>query len=272
MGGAVAGFVPISGIGSGNYTYYTIEEGNSYEIGKGTYNSSDNSLSRDEVFSSSNSDDSKIDLAGSATIFITYPATAVPTVSATSSSCSSTQSTGLFHDLSVSTGLQLDSGIDHNYTISICQTGIQTNSIRLTAESGTVPSGIIFANGHQQTGALMIGSITPSCDLDQVPAGFDTLLISTGLSLTPANSSGQATIGLCSDQTVVKFDQLHFGGSAGEAIRIGTGSLTYLGGGAGEFSSAEFPAIAIGFYAGRYSSSGTWGTAVGNYALSLIHI
>ena len=74
LGGAVAGFVAISGVGNGNSTYYTLEEGNNFEVGIGTYTSAGNTLSRDEVFSSSNSDDSKIDLAGSTTVFITYPA------------------------------------------------------------------------------------------------------------------------------------------------------------------------------------------------------
>jgi len=74
LGGASAGFVAISGIGSGNSTYYTITEGNNFEVGLGTYNSVGNTLSRAEIFSTSNSDDSKINLGGDATVFITYPA------------------------------------------------------------------------------------------------------------------------------------------------------------------------------------------------------
>ena len=73
LGGAVAGFVAIGGIGDGNSTYYTITEGNEFEVGIGTYTSSGNTLSRDQVFASSNAGN-KITLAGSATIFITYPA------------------------------------------------------------------------------------------------------------------------------------------------------------------------------------------------------
>ena len=74
LGGAVASFVAISGVGDGNSTYYTIENGNNFEVGIGTYASAGNTLSRDEVFSSSNSDDSKINLSGSSSVFITYPA------------------------------------------------------------------------------------------------------------------------------------------------------------------------------------------------------
>ena len=36
LAGAVDGYVAISGIGSGNYTYYAIEEGNNFEVGFGT--------------------------------------------------------------------------------------------------------------------------------------------------------------------------------------------------------------------------------------------
>ena len=74
LAGASAGFVAISGIGDGNSTYYTIEDGDSFEVGIGTYTAAGNTLSRDEVFSSSNSDDSKINLSGGSSVFITYTA------------------------------------------------------------------------------------------------------------------------------------------------------------------------------------------------------
>ena len=73
MGGASAGFVPLSGIGSGNYSYYVLEEAGNFEIGQGTYSSVGNTFSRDTILSTSNSDDSKINLGGTARIFLTYP-------------------------------------------------------------------------------------------------------------------------------------------------------------------------------------------------------
>ena len=60
-------------IGDGNSTYYAIEMYSKYEIGIGTYTSSTNSLSRDIVLESSNSD-AKIDLDGVSIVFCTYPA------------------------------------------------------------------------------------------------------------------------------------------------------------------------------------------------------
>ena len=60
-----------NGIGEGNTTYYTIENGTKYEVGIGTYIS--NTLSRDLVLDSSNNNN-KIDLEGVSIVFCTYPA------------------------------------------------------------------------------------------------------------------------------------------------------------------------------------------------------
>lgn len=62
-----------SGVGDGNSTYYCIENGVNWEVGKGTYSSAGNTLSRDFAFDSSNSG-SKINLVGNSTVFCTLPA------------------------------------------------------------------------------------------------------------------------------------------------------------------------------------------------------
>lgn len=61
------------GIGDGNTTLYTIENGIYWEVGAGTYSSSTNTLSRDLVFDSSNNG-SKVLLSGTSTVFCTSPA------------------------------------------------------------------------------------------------------------------------------------------------------------------------------------------------------
>ena len=64
-----------SGVGSGNQTYYAIENGINFEIGLGTYTSS-NTITRDTVFESSDPSGNKINLDGGASVvFCTYPAT-----------------------------------------------------------------------------------------------------------------------------------------------------------------------------------------------------
>jgi hypothetical protein len=62
-----------TGIGDGNSTYYCIENGRRWEVGRGTYTQSTNSLSRDIIFDSSSSG-SKINLDGPSIVFCTLPA------------------------------------------------------------------------------------------------------------------------------------------------------------------------------------------------------
>ena len=61
-------------VGSGNSTFYTIENNENYEIGIGTYNPSNNSLSRDVILESTNDND-RINLFGVSVVFGTYPGT-----------------------------------------------------------------------------------------------------------------------------------------------------------------------------------------------------
>jgi hypothetical protein len=69
-----SGFQSFSdGIGNGNSTYYTIENGANFEIGIGTYTASNNSLSRDEILDSTNNNQ-RISLVGLSVVFCTYPA------------------------------------------------------------------------------------------------------------------------------------------------------------------------------------------------------
>ena len=89
LGGASNGFVALSGIGNGNSSFYVLDEGSTFEVGRGTYNSGDNTFSRDTVLSSSN-DNNKISLGGTATIFLTYPADFIPKIGSSAFSCSST--------------------------------------------------------------------------------------------------------------------------------------------------------------------------------------
>jgi hypothetical protein len=72
LAGAVDGYQAFSStLSSGDTTYYTITNGNNWEVGIGTYGSS--TLSRDTILSSSNSD-SLINLTGGrSSVFIAYP-------------------------------------------------------------------------------------------------------------------------------------------------------------------------------------------------------
>jgi len=74
LGSALPGFQTFAagGITNGKTVRYTIEDGVSFEIGTGTYTSSGTTMAR-SVEESSNSDN-KLNLSGSATVFITAAA------------------------------------------------------------------------------------------------------------------------------------------------------------------------------------------------------
>lgn len=73
LAGAVAGFQSFAIVGDANTTYYTITSGNNWEVGIGTYASSGTTLARTTILSSSNAN-AAITLAGTSTVFSSYPA------------------------------------------------------------------------------------------------------------------------------------------------------------------------------------------------------
>jgi hypothetical protein len=75
LAGAVAGYQTFAVIGNGNTCYYTIVDGNAWEVGIGTYSTTGPTLARTTVLSNSNGNTSPITLSGgSASVFVTYPA------------------------------------------------------------------------------------------------------------------------------------------------------------------------------------------------------
>jgi hypothetical protein len=75
LDGAVGPFQPFSTIGNGNQTYYAIagQTTNEWEVGIGTYTTSTDSISRDIILASSNSNTIVTFSAGTKDVFITYP-------------------------------------------------------------------------------------------------------------------------------------------------------------------------------------------------------
>jgi len=122
--GAVSGYQSFNaGVGTGNTTYYTIQDmtNNAWEVGIGTYTHSTTSLSRDTVLASSNSGSLVNFGAGTKQVFVTYPAKR------------SAMTTGIHENKAT---------IDTNYTISTDANAMSAGPI--TVASGvtvTVPSG-----------------------------------------------------------------------------------------------------------------------------------
>lgn len=74
IGDPFTSFAGFNSLGSGNIkTYYTLVNNSEWETGVGTYNSDNQTLSRNAIFESSNAG-THINLSGTSTLFISYPA------------------------------------------------------------------------------------------------------------------------------------------------------------------------------------------------------
>ena len=109
LAGATTGFETfVSGVGTGNTTYYSIvlDGTNEFEVGVGTVtDATPDTLSRDTVISSSNSD-SKVDFSsGSKTVFCTLPASRAMSPSMTATGYVVTHATTLDEDQTLASGV-----------------------------------------------------------------------------------------------------------------------------------------------------------------------
>ena len=109
LAGAETGFESfVSGVGNGNQTYYSISNDgtNEFEVGIGTVtDATPDTLSRDTIISSSNSDALVDFSAGTKTVFCTLPASRTPSAGMTAQTFVNT------HNSTLSDDQTLDSGV-----------------------------------------------------------------------------------------------------------------------------------------------------------------
>jgi hypothetical protein len=109
LAGAETGFESfVSGVGNGNQTYYAISNDgtNEFEVGIGTVtDAATDTLSRDTIISSSNSDAAVNFSAGTKTVFCTLPASRTPSAGMTAQTFVNT------HNSTLSDDQTLDSGV-----------------------------------------------------------------------------------------------------------------------------------------------------------------
>ena len=109
LAGAETGFESfVSGVGNGNQTYYAISNDgtNEFEVGIGTVtDATPDTLSRDTIISSSNSDALVNFSAGTKTVFCTLPASRTPSAGMTAQTFVNT------HNSTLSDDQTLDSGV-----------------------------------------------------------------------------------------------------------------------------------------------------------------
>ena len=107
LDGAVSGFETfVSGIGDTNETYYCITAGSEFEVGRGTItDATPDTLSRDSVISSSNSDSLVNFSAGEKQVFCTLPASQTPSPSMDATTYVTTHSTTISEDQTMESGV-----------------------------------------------------------------------------------------------------------------------------------------------------------------------
>ena len=109
LAGAETGFETfVSGVGTTNNTFYCISHDgtNEFEVGIGTVtDATPDTLSRDTIISSSNSDSTVDFSAGTKTVFCTYPAKRAPSASMTATTYVTT------HSSTISDTQTMDSGV-----------------------------------------------------------------------------------------------------------------------------------------------------------------
>jgi len=96
----------VSGIGTGNTTYYCIFGGTEFEVGLGTVTSgTPDTLSRDSVITSSNGDALVNFSAGDKQVFCTLPASKTPSPSMDATTYVTTHSTTISEDQTMESGV-----------------------------------------------------------------------------------------------------------------------------------------------------------------------
>ena len=109
LAGAEQGYESfVSGIGTTNTTFYAIENNSAgeFEVGIGTVtDASPDTLSRDTIISSSNSDSAVNLSSGTKDVFCTYPASRAPSASMTATTYVTTHSSTLSDDQTIDSGV-----------------------------------------------------------------------------------------------------------------------------------------------------------------------
>lgn len=180
------GFRGFSAVGDGNETYYGIVDySGHWEIGRGTWYSSSNTLSRDTVISSSNNNNKVNFPAGGKIVYSTFP-------SSLAQSIFSSTSTDSFSTISVAgqSDLNADSSTDTLTIVAGTGMTITTDSasdtITFNSAAATIPTDL-ENNGYNLSllsdgNITYPGAITQSYTTDTVcNAGVDTVIYtSTG--------------------------------------------------------------------------------------------
>lgn len=193
LDGAIVGYNPFSVIGDGNTTYYTIVGGIQWEVGIGTYTSSGNTLSRDTILSSSNSNNAVNFPAGAKNVFVTYPSEKAVYENASGTVVLSALTATEFTATNVNATSNLVTSeftaVNANITSSLITdefTATNANVTTLNASSSVVSAefdntGVFYYNAQTVTANTTIGNTTNAMSVGPITINTNvTVTVSDG--------------------------------------------------------------------------------------------
>ena len=229
------GYQNFSVLDNGTQTFYAIEESTNWEVGIGTYSS--NTLTRDTVLAGASGDGVPIYLSGSATAFITYPASgAVFTtgniasltgvklgVSGVAFSDGTTQTTA-GTSFSATSGARID--LNDGRISTIESTGVAlTGSVSSLAGSGVGYSSRIST--IESTGVALTGSVSSLAGSGVGYSSRISTIESTGVALTGSVSSlAGSGVGYSSRISTIESTGVALTGSVIALATSGTSNFT----------------------------------------------
>jgi hypothetical protein len=293
LSGAVSGFQTFAVIGNGNTCYYTITDGNAWEVGIGTYSTTGPTLARTTILSNSNGNTSPITLSANVkNVFVTYPSEKSINLDASgNASPLGTIASGTWQGTTIGLAYGGTGQTTANAAFNALAPSQTGNSGKYLTTNGTDTSWAVNASGDVTgpssatangialfdgtTGKLIKNSSSTDGSIQGMTiglgAGAITYNTAFGLSALSNNTTGYQNtaigwLALVGNTTAT--GNTAIGYYAGAANQLGGGNV-FVGNYAGSSGTAITSTTAIGSYSFASLNGSISGTVDGNTGLGL---